>query len=1558
MKSYLYAQDEHVWNIVENGWTIPMVKAKGESSSTTNPKPRKDWTEEEVRDLQADFKAKNSIFTALSEREKLRISHCDTAKQAWDLLQTTYEGNKKVRAQKLQALVFEFETMTMGDDETIDDFHGRILKISGQCRSLGAPFDEDKIVKKILRALPEKFHSKVTSIEDSFDIDEYPLDELIGNLKTYEMRLKPEKKNKGVAFKAVKGAEEEEETLDLALLTKEFKKFLKSKNSTRNPNAPRKNSYGGSSSSGDYNSKSGKGSFKGNLSGKPKCYECGGYGHISTDCGNRKHGNNNNKSLLSTWSDDESQEVENLALVSSLLPDSDSDEAFSDDETNVRCRQLYKASKVTLLRNLNLEKEVESLRTEKEKAERLLESSHSAWKLEKSKPMSDLLDDQELLAWKIEKNECLNRIKLLELDVKGQQALNLELSAKNESLQDELRLTQERFTKFDISSNSMSKLLGSGKAPYDTCGLGYTGENSKSTKFVRASRPSGEKEEVSTNDHVKIMKEGKTIPNCQVKIDQDFPTGQNRYANSRTFVPICHHCGKIGHIRPRCNERLSNSQFSQEKCTVESLQVELKEQKELINRLAEIVSKKDFQTGKRKKIWTKKNESNYLSSYETNDTCLFACASKAQQGSHIEATCLVALTALADKRRDFWYVDSGYSRHMTGDKSWFTSFDDENTTGSVTFGDGRKANILAQGTVNTAGIPNLKNVLFVEGLTANLISVSHLADDYEEVWFNKQRCLVLNQKGEGIMGGKRSTDNCYHIQANESSSVQSCLSVKSTEETYELWHRKMGHVNYQDLLKLSSKQCVRGLPNLRGKTDKICGECKIGKQTKAPHRVINSTTTSTVLELLHMDLMGPAQSESIGGLSTNFWAEAVSIACYTMNRVLLRPGTEQTAYELWKGKKPNVGYFHIFGSPCYILRDREHLGKFDARSDDGVFLGYSPNSRAYRVYNKRTRIIMESINVSIDDQCMKQEESFADPSPSSVTQPQNTEHPNAEEGEEISESIFEPAPNPRRGFKQVQKDHSTQDIIGNLTDGITTRRKATAQVNPSEDELNQFTRNDVWYLVPRPRNCNIIGTKWIFRNKSDEKGNVIRNKARLVAQGYSQVEGLDFDETFAPEEVYVEQPPGFKDPHNLDHVYRLKKALYGLKQAPRAWYERLSTHLVEKGSTSKYLVKEFQSVMESEFEMSMCGELTFFLGLQVRQMKTGLFLSQTKYAENLIKKFGLVSKKTLSNPMSTTTKLHEDQEGKSVDPTLFRSMIGSLLYLTASRPDISYSVGVCARFQANPKESHLEAVKRIIRYISGTVTCGIFYTFDTNVEITGYSDADWGGNLKDRKSTSGGCFFIGNNLVAWHSKKQNCISLSTAEAKYVAAGSWCTQMLWMKQMLHDYGISQGYLIMVRTKITTRLGGHRRLPPPDEGRQAAARAGILHPGMHRERSRSPLRRPSPSGAPSAVPPPPVSLDSLRDSILVTDWRLACLTTDMDDMHSLLVRTHHAVTNLTKEIRNLQRHPPGFDAPGPSTAVPAAVAPVESSTSMDSEEFHDHVIKLMEEVEGHSPSKGEK
>jgi hypothetical protein len=211
--------------------------------------------------------------------------------------------------------------------------------------------------------------------------------------------------------------------------------------------------------------------------------------------------------------------------------------------------------------------------------------------------------------------------------------------------------------------------------------------------------------------------------------------------------------------------------------------------------------------------------------------------------------------------------------------------------------------------------------------------------------------------------------------------------------------------------------------------------------------------------------------------------------------------------------------------------------------------------------------------------------------------------------------------------------------------------------------------------------------------------------------------------------------------------------------------------------------------------MSMIGELNYFLGLQVKQTVKSIFISQSMYAKDLVKRFGLDGKSHARTPMSTSVKISSDLAGKSFDPSLYRSMIGSLLYLTANRPDIAFSVVVCARFQENPKESHLTAVKCIIRYVNDTLLYDIWCSRERNLVVAGYSDANWAGNANDRKSTSGGCFYVGNNLVAWMSKKQASIFLSTTKAEYIVAGSCCTQLLWMKTLLGDYGFSQDTMII-------------------------------------------------------------------------------------------------------------------------------------------------------------------
>ncbi|GKB37684.1 retrovirus-related pol polyprotein from transposon TNT 1-94 [Tanacetum coccineum] len=305
---------------------------------------------------------------------------------------------------------------------------------------------------------------------------------------------------------------------------------------------------------------------------------------------------------------------------------------------------------------------------------------------------------------------------------------------------------------------------------------------------------------------------------------------------------------------------------------------------------------------------------------------------------------------------------------------------------------------------------------------------------------------------------------------------------------------------------------------------------------------------------------------------------------------------------------------------------------------------------------------------------------------------------------------------------------------------------------------------------------------------------------------------------FINEEVYVAQPSGFIDFEKPNHVYKLKKALYGLKQAPKAWYDRLKAFLIKHeykmemvdntlftkkkssniiivqiyvddiifGSTCQDMCDEFAKIMHDEFEMSMMGELNFFLGLQIKQMEDGIFFNQSKYIKEMLKKFGLEDSKPMKTPMSSDTKLTKDEECESVDSTKYRGMIGSLLYLTASRPDIMFSVCLCARFQKAPKTSHLEAVKRIFRYIKGTTHLGLWYPKGTGIETVVYADSDHAGDYVDRKSTSGICTFVGCCLTSWFSKKQTALAISTTESEYVSAEKACQQALWMKQALIDY----------------------------------------------------------------------------------------------------------------------------------------------------------------------------
>ncbi|XP_057418603.1 uncharacterized mitochondrial protein AtMg00810-like [Lotus japonicus] len=226
------------------------------------------------------------------------------------------------------------------------------------------------------------------------------------------------------------------------------------------------------------------------------------------------------------------------------------------------------------------------------------------------------------------------------------------------------------------------------------------------------------------------------------------------------------------------------------------------------------------------------------------------------------------------------------------------------------------------------------------------------------------------------------------------------------------------------------------------------------------------------------------------------------------------------------------------------------------------------------------------------------------------------------------------------------------------------------------------------------------------------------------------------------------------------------------------------------GAISDKLCKEFSTLMQSELEMSMMGELKLFLGLQIKQEKDKIYIHQTKYIKDMLKKYNMHKSNDMSTPMYPNTVLDKNDESSLVDPTSYRGMIGSLMYLTSSRPDIMFSVCLCARFQVNPQQSHLSVVKRIFRYLIGTTNLGLLYEKGSDFRLKGFCDADYAGDKVERKSTSGGCHFLGNCLVSWSSKRQSTISLSTAEAEYVAASSCCTQLLWIKHQLEDYNFHE------------------------------------------------------------------------------------------------------------------------------------------------------------------------
>nr|GFA06586.1 retrovirus-related Pol polyprotein from transposon TNT 1-94 [Tanacetum cinerariifolium] len=571
-----------------------------------------------------------------------------------------------------------------------------------------------------------------------------------------------------------------------------------------------------------------------------------------------------------------------------------------------------------------------------------------------------------------------------------------------------------------------------------------------------------------------------------------------------------------------------------------------------------------------------------------------------------------------------------------------------------------------------------------------------------------------------------------------------CLLSKASKTKSWLWHRRLSHLNFGAINHLARQVLVRGLSKLKFEKDHLCSACAMGKSTKKTHKPKSKDTNQEKLYLLHMDLCGPMRVESVNGkkyilvivddYSRFTWVkflrskdetmdfiikflkmiqvwlkvpvrQAVATACFTQNRSIIRLPHGKTPYELLHSKLPDLSCFHVFGALCYPTNDSENLGLVRTSSPS---TSYVPPSR-----NDWDLLFQPMFDELLN------------PLPSVVNQ-----------ALEVIALIPEVIPLVHADSTVISQDVGEDNLdmevahMGNASlFGV-----PILEFTSTQSSATTSPQSNVWELVPRPDLVMMITLKWIYKVKLDELGGILKNKARLVAHGYRQEEGIDFEESFAPvarlesiriflayaahknmvvyqmdvktaflngnlrEEVYVSQPDGFVDPDNPNHVYKLKKTLYGLKQAPRAWYDMLSSFLLSQ-----------------DFSKGSVDPTLF-----VRRNGNDLLL-----------KYSFESCNPMDTPMVEKSKLDEDREGKAVDPSHYRA----------------------------------------------------------------FADADHAGCQDTRRSTSGSVQFLGERLISWSSKRQKSAAISSTEAEYIDLSGYCAQILWMRSQLSDYSLGFNKILM-------------------------------------------------------------------------------------------------------------------------------------------------------------------
>ncbi|CAM8886394.1 unnamed protein product [Rhodiola kirilowii] len=872
MKAFLKSQDESVWEAVEQGWTHPVATdEEGKVSLLAKDK----WTEVQKKAEAANSKAMNAIFSGVDGKNFKMISTCEIAKTAWDILRTAHEVTTKVKISRMETVTSKFENLRMQEDETIADFNTQVLDISNEAFALGEPMTEETLVRKVLRSLTKRFAMKALAVKEANDVKNMRLDELMGSLQTHEMDMNEEDrltKVSSVSLKTevVKNKTDDASEQQFAMFAKNFVKFIRrqygkgTESSQSSDSRFQKNNRTKlQKEEKDYKKNSAKDSLSENKGKGIQCRECEGFGHIRAECINTQKKKN---AYAVNWSDSDSEGETNnfVALTGCVKPKkdqsieeetmkspedhilyssySDHDE-ITDEEIANNYKDLYQQWLVDIKRKTDLQNSLEDLTAEKEK----LKKEVSTLNLNHQQTITDLKtqlmeatnERAELISQKMELLAVISSLKLQSKDYQGDHSgATDDLKQENDTLKRrEVNLTDIIDSlKCEIETGKLAheatieelnhlkktvKMLNSGTKDLDSIlgaqriggghkGLGFIrGSSSGKTAFVKAV-PQLLPQFVPA-EH-RIQRKSFDKPEPEIVPANHFPRRKlswlaTRHPTRQRDRRRCFFCNQVGHIRARCHE--FHMTFRKEK---------------------------QVQKPRMKQVWRVKQK---------NEVCYVAFSSS----SHL--------------KKEKWYFDSGCSRHMTGNPEFLTSIEECKGSSNVTFGDGVESKVIGKGILNVQGLPRLKEVLLVKGLQANLISISQLCDGEHHVQFSQDECVVLNQKNEPVLTGRRSSNNCYLLNLGKPNAETTCL-LSRTEEM-NLWHQRMGHVNLRTLQKITSEGLVRGIPRVRGELSIVCGDCQIGKQIKVPHKSTTQINTSRPLELLHIDLMGPMQVESYSG---------------------------------------------------------------------------------------------------------------------------------------------------------------------------------------------------------------------------------------------------------------------------------------------------------------------------------------------------------------------------------------------------------------------------------------------------------------------------------------------------------------------------------------------------------------------------------------------------------------------------------------------------------------------------------------------------------------------